>query len=761
MFSDSDDDGGQNVQLTVNEHYAKAFQAKKEREELEKLKEKYGSDFNESDLDESTDSESAESEDEDGEELTPAVDAAILRTLARIRKKDPAIYDSKKNIFGEESNKVASAPAPTAKKHKDKSKPVTVRQVALDAVLNPSRTPTPEPTLPTHVEEQRALRDETIKAFHTAVAGDDDSDDDLLVLREKTKDELEAEEEEYKAYLEKHVGEDLLDLVSLNGDAEEEEPGSQGDDEDEKAKGKKKDKKSKKDKEKKKASKGEDKKKKKSKAEEDQEFLMNYILSRGWVDSSSKRIPTYHEITGDGTKNSPKKGKGKEKDLEADEAPLGNDGEEIDDPAFLSDASFESLASHFETSYNHRFEEPDAATIPSFPRHIETTVRREESKRKEARERKKARKDEELAKKKEEVRMLKSLKMKDIKRKLERIGMESGLLKGKQSKNRGEEEGGEDIDAALQDLDLEGDWDPEKHDRQLQELFGGVDGEDEEGLQFDEDGKPVWKDDIDLGDIYLSDDDAAPVGKSKKDLKKEKKKKKKKKKGGEDDEDEAGVDVDAMDADRIEERMDEDEEEWDGTEEMRKKKWNEYMAEIDELDFNDMVAGMPTRFRYIPVAQQSYSLDPVEILLADDKDLNEYMSVKKYAPYRQDKGDRSRWDPKQQEKLRTLRDNLKKRHTAFFGQPHDGKESGQQAGGEKKKRKGKKERMKMKNEGAEGGEERVDGSVAPMDVDEAGVSSKRKAVEENVDGDDSPGDSQKKKKRRRRQKKDSGAAEEA
>jgi protein KRI1 len=66
------------------------------------VKEKYGSDFNESDLDESTDSESAESEDEDGEELTPAVDAAILRTLARIRKKDPSIYDSKKNIFGGE-----------------------------------------------------------------------------------------------------------------------------------------------------------------------------------------------------------------------------------------------------------------------------------------------------------------------------------------------------------------------------------------------------------------------------------------------------------------------------------------------------------------------------------------------------------------------------------------------------------------------------------------------------------------------------------
>jgi len=62
------------------------------------VKAKYGSDAEESDI--TTDSESDESEDEDGEELTPAVDAAILRTLARIRNRDPAIYDSEKNIFG-------------------------------------------------------------------------------------------------------------------------------------------------------------------------------------------------------------------------------------------------------------------------------------------------------------------------------------------------------------------------------------------------------------------------------------------------------------------------------------------------------------------------------------------------------------------------------------------------------------------------------------------------------------------------------------
>lgn len=63
------------------------------------MKEKYGSDAEEDDDDEEEDSEDAESEDEDGEELSPAVDAAILRTLARIKKKDPSIYEQGKGVF--------------------------------------------------------------------------------------------------------------------------------------------------------------------------------------------------------------------------------------------------------------------------------------------------------------------------------------------------------------------------------------------------------------------------------------------------------------------------------------------------------------------------------------------------------------------------------------------------------------------------------------------------------------------------------------
>jgi len=62
------------------------------------VKDKYGSDA-ELDDDYDEDSEEDESEDEDGEELTAAMDVAILKTLAKIKNKDPEIYDSSRNIF--------------------------------------------------------------------------------------------------------------------------------------------------------------------------------------------------------------------------------------------------------------------------------------------------------------------------------------------------------------------------------------------------------------------------------------------------------------------------------------------------------------------------------------------------------------------------------------------------------------------------------------------------------------------------------------
>ena len=224
---------------------------------------------------------------------------------------------------------------------------------------------------------------------------------------------------------------------------------------------------------------------------------------------------------------------------------LGNSDDDEMDTGLLSDTSFESLASHFEASYNHRFEEPGAATIASFPRILPSAVRRQDTTRKEARERRKERKEEELRKRQEEVKRMKALKMREIRRKLERVGREAGLKKFNRGNN---DEDDEFVDEALKELDLDGEWDPEKHDRQMAGLFDNRDevGEDDDAWagefgddgELDSDGKPKWDDDIDIGDIAPPDDDAVVFHGDSRKSKGEKKKKKKKKKGEDEDEDE-------------------------------------------------------------------------------------------------------------------------------------------------------------------------------------------------------------------------------
>ena len=295
------------------------------------------------------------------------------------------------------------------------------------------------------------------------MSGDASDEDDLLVPREKTKDELQCEEEEYQEFLRREVGEeDLRQLIEVDQDViniHENPPIGQGDDD-----GKKK----------KKKDKGKEKEKgrpktKEEKGIEDQEFLMkfvlpksitlrpevtwslySYILNRGWIDRSAKRLPTYTEVTS--TRNRKKKFKAKGSRIEGG-AVTGSSGSssesEADDGSKnMDEDEFDDVADVFESSYNFRFEEPyvlflqswratenfdihpahrNATEIARHPRNLTSTVRRQETTRKEARARRNARKEEELLQKREEVKRLKALKMKELRRKLERISREGGL----------------------------------------------------------------------------------------------------------------------------------------------------------------------------------------------------------------------------------------------------------------------------------------------------------------------------------------------
>ena len=154
---------------------------------------------------------------------------------------------------------------------------------------------------------------------------------------------------------------------------------------------------------------------------------------------------------------------------------------------------------------------------------------------------------------------------------------------------------------ALQDLDLEGDWDPDAHDRQMAGIYAQ---DDDEGFHDEE--KPMWDDDIDINDIV-----PPAASSSKKENKRNKKDRKKGKTVDVEDEDyEMGEGDEAY---REDEEWDE---EWDGTEEMRKKKLQEYMDSLLELEFNDVVSANSSQC-HSPPYFSSFALigrwDPYEI----------------------------------------------------------------------------------------------------------------------------------------------------
>jgi hypothetical protein len=76
----------------------------------------------------------------------------------------------------------------------------------------------------------------------------------------------------------------------------------------------------------------------------------SYILNRGWIDRSSKRVPTYGEVT-----SQSKKGKAKADPAEAAEGSGAEGGAGEDDSE--EEEVFDDIVDRFESSYNFRFEE--------------------------------------------------------------------------------------------------------------------------------------------------------------------------------------------------------------------------------------------------------------------------------------------------------------------------------------------------------------------------------------------------------------------
>ncbi|KAI9208827.1 KRI1-like family C-terminal-domain-containing protein [Polychytrium aggregatum] len=363
----------------------------------------------------------------------------------------------------------------------------------------------------------------------------------------------------------------------------------------------------------------------------DEAFLLDYVLKRGWVDKDQDKIPSYGEIVN-------------EEDLDEDE-------EAVD------------AAERFEVKHNFRFEETGASELVTHSRDIQDSLRRKDTKRKEQRTSKALRREEEKLRKAEELKRLKNLKMEEIRQKLKKIQEISGA--------------GNSL--AFGEVDLEGDFDPDAFDKKMAETFN------DEYFATEEDSKkkPVFEDDLSDLDVDLED----VSGKVKpKDISVDD--------DDNDDDQHDGADV-AEDADQWDEGYDQttgyedddfimdadylpggdkfgqlktkkkDKKETKkgakGSDKDGEMSLGKYLEEYYNLDYEDMVGDQPTRFKYTQVEPETYGLSGVEILLADDADLNKVVSLKKLAPFRghdRQSRDKQKFQKTRKKILREFRQSL-------------------------------------------------------------------------------------------------------
>ncbi|KAJ9593825.1 hypothetical protein L9F63_027531, partial [Diploptera punctata] len=108
------------VKITINKSYAERYNTWRRKEELQKLKDRYGEEA----LKDSNESISSSSEDEDekANQLTEQLEKDFFKTLSCLKKKDPRIYDKNKYFFNE------SAPTHSeTKSAKKEEKPLFLR----------------------------------------------------------------------------------------------------------------------------------------------------------------------------------------------------------------------------------------------------------------------------------------------------------------------------------------------------------------------------------------------------------------------------------------------------------------------------------------------------------------------------------------------------------------------------------------------------------------------------------------------------------
>ena len=734
LLGGSDDDGDDNAQgdesnsgnrLVINKRYAKDFQLRKQREDLRNNPHLLGS--SDDDDDASTTSSSSD-EDEEGALLTTKLDTDIMKTIRALRSKDSRIYDPNVRFFGSDAdneNEEEDSNDDREKKRKPKRYKDVVREQALEQIekgldgidddndnsdssddddaekANVRRRGDKSHRL-AYDKEQEDIRKSFLQSTNGLGKNSDDEDDDDDEgddwLVVKKKNPKQVEEEE------KEFAKEIQRIESTLQGSDYVDP--------------------------------------KGEVDDGSKFLMNYFRNRAWIDKDNVEDDDSSHNDDDGKPANDWNNKLKRHDdTEADEALPMKSGEENDGNE--SDASLNQLdkTDDFEAQYNFRFEEAagmqsgaDFSLISYARGQTVNTLRRKDETRREKRLARKERKAAERKAKEEELKRLKNLKRKEMERKLNEVKKVVGLT-----------EDDADIDEAAILKLIEGDYNPEEFEKKMQETFG-------DDFYSKEDTE--WRTDKDVKEALMKDEDGNLIV------------------GDEDEGDlyDTNVDDEIADETCTEENEEEnwEEEEYyaegEGGEEteLERKIKAKMEDELYKLDYEDIVAGMPTRFKYRQVEPNRYGLTTEEILFARDTTLKQFVSLKKMAPYREDGeftvGGRRRRKFREQLKHEIEEEMGPQEMNLESNKTNESQESTNlepEVESKKRKRRKSKKRKSKDDDPENKDEEKVsaDDTAKPMAPDES--------EGKNAQEDDHVGDSEPKRKRRRRQKKKKSVSHES
>lgn len=186
------DDDQDDVKLRINEDYSKNYEYRKQKEELNNLKNKLGSDVDE-------ESSTSEEEDENGIYLDLETSGKIMEAISMIKSGDARIYEPERSFFEEEDEQEKEVDHV----NKKKKKALTIRDYRWKKLTGELKDESDEEDV-TKIEQnvdegsfqdRKALRD----AFHEVDT--DEEEDTLFKKRDKGKDEIDKEDEEYKHFL--------------------------------------------------------------------------------------------------------------------------------------------------------------------------------------------------------------------------------------------------------------------------------------------------------------------------------------------------------------------------------------------------------------------------------------------------------------------------------------------------------------------------------------------------------------------------------